>query len=335
MESRANYLLVGSFVLIAFAAAFAFVIWLTRVQLHQDVNRYEIFFEGTVQGLGIGGDVLYRGIRIGSITELAIDETDPSRVGVVVDLSARNPIREGDFASLQYQALTGIAAIDIEGAAAGSPTLSPQEPGGIAQIPSKLSGFEQLVESAPQLLSRGIVLADRASELLREENQILITSILNDVDAITTTLASRRENIASTLAALEKASNDLALGAGDFQATVAKIDTFVEQAGGALENLETTLAHADTLLAKDAKLLVGDVRSAAQSVDDLARQANRMLSRNEESLDYFANDFVLELGRFLTDSRLLIASMGRVVERLETDGARFLIGERDAEFRAE
>ena len=74
MESRANHLLVGSFVLISVAAVFAFVIWLARVQLHEDFNVYRIYFEGSVQGLGIGGDVQYRGIRIGAITDLAINK---------------------------------------------------------------------------------------------------------------------------------------------------------------------------------------------------------------------------------------------------------------------
>jgi phospholipid/cholesterol/gamma-HCH transport system substrate-binding protein len=108
----------------------------------------------------------------------------------------------------------------------------------------------------------------------------------------------------------------------------------MDQAGITLETLQATLEHADGILAKDARLLVDDVRGAARSVELLAGKANALLSRNEESLDYFANDVVIELGRFLTESRLLVASFSRVVERLETDGARFLIGERDAEFRA-
>ena len=39
----------------------------------------------------------------------------------------------------------------------------------------------------------------------------------------------------------------------------------------------------------------------------------------------------LETGR----TRLLVAGLSRVTERLETDGARFLFGERESEFKAQ
>ncbi len=334
MESRANHLLIGSFVLLAIAATFAFVIWLARVQLHENVDRYRIYFEGSVQGLGIGGEVQYRGIRIGTISELALDDDDPSRVGVVVEINKRNPIREGDVASLQYQALTGLATINIDGAAAGSPYLTADPSGALPIVPSKPSGYEQLVESAPRLFRRGIVLVDRASMLLREENQVLVTAILQDVGEIVETLASRRESIAGTLDALEVASGRLADGAGDFQITIKKLDTFMLDAEETLAILRSTLESAEHLVEDDSRVLIADLRKAARSVDRLAVQANAVLSRNSDSIDYFANDVVIELSRFLTESRLLVASFSRIVERLETDGARFLIGEPDAEFRA-
>ncbi len=334
MESRVNHLLVGTFVLLVLAATFGFVIWLARVDLQEDVREYQIFFHGSVQGLGVGGPVRYRGIKVGTISHIAIDPEDPSRVNVVVRVNSETPIRNGDIASLQIQSLTGIAAINIEGAVAGAGLLIAEDDRGLPVIPSRQSQLEKLFENAPQLLDRGITLAERASQLLREENQQLITATLKDINALTSVFAERRGEIATLLETLGEAGTEITASARRFRHFSGRLDGLAEQAGTTLEMLQATLTNFDQTLDEDTATMTRDVREAANSVERVADETHRLLRKNRESLDQFIGDGLVEFSRLVTEARLLIASFARVTERLETDGARFLLGVPESEYEA-
>jgi len=97
-------------VLLLTLAFFGFSIWLARVDLDQKLQSYDIHFSGSVAGLGVGGDVRYRGIKIGSVTSIAIDPDNPARVLTTVAVDGTTRLREGDVARLALQGITGIAA---------------------------------------------------------------------------------------------------------------------------------------------------------------------------------------------------------------------------------
>ena len=71
METRANYILVGSFVLLLIAGLLAFVLWFARLQLDAEVSRFDILFEGTVTGLSEGSPVRYSGVRVGEVSSIS------------------------------------------------------------------------------------------------------------------------------------------------------------------------------------------------------------------------------------------------------------------------
>ena len=165
METRASHVLIGGFVLLVIVGLFAFVIWLARVQIDREFARYDIYFEGSVAGLGIGGDVSYRGIRVGTVISITVNPDDPSRVRVIAEIGSDTLIREGDQASLQLQGITGVAFVNSEGATAEKPLIGAKADEPRPVIPSKPSQIEKLFQGAPELINRGIILTERASEL--------------------------------------------------------------------------------------------------------------------------------------------------------------------------
>jgi phospholipid/cholesterol/gamma-HCH transport system substrate-binding protein len=334
VESRANHLLVGSFVLLALVAIFAFVIWLARVELDQQVREYQIYFRGSVHGLGIGGEVNYRGIKVGTISRITVDPADPSRVGVVVRIDESTPLREGDVATLKSRGLTGVATINIEGATANSPDLVAAGENVLPEIPSRQSELERLFQDAPELLNRGILLAERTSELLGPQNQRLITATLTNINELTSTLASQKDSLASVLESMGSAGNEFALGARGFRELMARLNRLSVEASVSLDRLQATLAHVDRVLDEDTAVMVADVREASDSVNEVADETRALLVRNRASLDQFIGVGLVEFSRLVTEARLLLASLSRISERLESDGARFLIGDGESEFEA-
>ena len=101
METRASYLLVGSFVLLLVIGLAGFVVWLGKVQLDQAFTRYDIFFTGNVSGLRVGSTVSYRGVPVGEVIDVGVDPDNLERVLTTIEVPADTPIRSDTIASLQ------------------------------------------------------------------------------------------------------------------------------------------------------------------------------------------------------------------------------------------
>jgi len=328
METKGNYFLIGLFVLAGVAATFSFVIWLMRGDINRIYDYYDIFFEGSVAGLAIGGDVRYRGIKVGSIANIAIDPAQPDKAGVTIQIDHAVPLREGDIATLELQGITGIAYIDISGATALSAVLSGGTPDERPVIPSRPSNIEALFSGAPQMIARANLLLERVNDLINDENRATIENMLNDVDAITSTLGSRADQLGDTLDSFDRAGDEVALAAAGLRELGDKANTLFEQAGGTLNNV-------DELLAQDAKRLVSDLRAASQSVSSFATTAEGVFDENRDTLRQFTNEGLPDFVRFLNEARLLVANLSRLSERIEEEGARFLLDKKRSEFQAQ
>ena len=78
METRANFVLIGSFTLAVIAAAFGFVLWFQSLHTTKARSPIRIIFEGPATGLRNGGSVNFNGIRVGEVISVKLD--NPRRV---------------------------------------------------------------------------------------------------------------------------------------------------------------------------------------------------------------------------------------------------------------
>ncbi len=133
METRAPFVIVGAFLLAAIAAGFGFVYWLHNSTGIGARSTYHLQFDGPVPGLLVGASVLFNGIRVGEVTGLKLATDNPRRVNVTIAVAADTPVRSDSKVGLDFQGLTGVPVVALEGgkeiAASGSvPTLI-AEPG--------------------------------------------------------------------------------------------------------------------------------------------------------------------------------------------------------------
>jgi len=115
METRAPFLVVGAFVLAAIFAVFGFVYWLHNVGGLGVRNTYHVRFDGPVPGLLVGAGVLFNGIRVGEVTELGLAVDNPRQVNATISVSAGTPVRADTKVGLEFQGLTGVPVISLEG----------------------------------------------------------------------------------------------------------------------------------------------------------------------------------------------------------------------------
>ncbi|MGN6669931.1 MAG: MlaD family protein [Candidatus Nucleicultricaceae bacterium] len=169
MESKANYTIVGLFVIGFFVALFAFVVWMTRMDVHGQSTTYDIFFEGSVTGLRENEQVRYHGLPIGYIMSLEVDREDPEFIQVRVKISEPTLIREDTIASIEPKGLTGYSYIQIVGGSNTSPLLKAKKGETYPRIMSRQSKIEELFADAPKVLRRLTKLTDTLNRFFDKE----------------------------------------------------------------------------------------------------------------------------------------------------------------------
>jgi phospholipid/cholesterol/gamma-HCH transport system substrate-binding protein len=115
METRAPYVLIGSFVLAAILAVFGFVYWLNNSGGVGPRTNYHVQFQGPVPGLLVGAGVLFNGIRVGEVTQLGLAPDNPRFVNATISVAAATPVRTDTKVGLDFQGLTGVPVVTLEG----------------------------------------------------------------------------------------------------------------------------------------------------------------------------------------------------------------------------
>jgi len=115
METRAPFVVVGAFVLAAILAVFGFVYWLHNTGGLGPRATYHVQFEGSVPGLLVGAAVLFNGIRVGEVTDLGLAPDNPRRVNATISVASTTPVRPDTRVGLEFQGLTGVPVIALEG----------------------------------------------------------------------------------------------------------------------------------------------------------------------------------------------------------------------------
>jgi phospholipid/cholesterol/gamma-HCH transport system substrate-binding protein len=118
METRAPFVIVGGFVLAAIVAVFGFVFWLHNTSGVGARTVYHVQFNGSVPGLLVGAAVLFNGIRVGEVTELGLATDDPRKVNATIAVAVNTPVRPDTKVGLDFQGLTGVPVIALEGGTA-------------------------------------------------------------------------------------------------------------------------------------------------------------------------------------------------------------------------
>jgi phospholipid/cholesterol/gamma-HCH transport system substrate-binding protein len=115
METRAPFVVVGAFVLAAMVAVFGFVYWLHNTGGLGPRTTYHVQFDGSVPGLLVGAAVLFNGIRVGEVTDLALAPDNPRGVHATISVASTTPVRADTKVGLEFQGLTGVPVIALEG----------------------------------------------------------------------------------------------------------------------------------------------------------------------------------------------------------------------------
>lgn len=327
METRAHHVLIGAFVIATLLAGFGFVMWLSMGGFGRDTARYAIRFEGAVTGLSVASDVRYNGIKVGEVTELRLDPDDPSKVLALIEVTKETPIHTDSVASLEYLGVTGVAYVQITGGSPDAPLLRLAADEAVPLIPSRPSGVQELVAGVPDLLMRATQLVENLNTLVRPENREAIAAILQNTEVVTGALADRQPELDVAVTNLQQMSADLAVAAQQLRAVS---DRLLPMAA----RMETSMAGLDRAV-DEVPPVLEEVRQAAASYGELGRELEGLLAANRGAVTTFSQQGLEQFTALLRQSRDLVSSLDRLVERIESNPQRFLFGRSAPEYRPE
>ncbi|MFO7477703.1 MAG: MlaD family protein [Methyloceanibacter sp.] len=214
METKANYLMIGGFVLGVLAIAFLFVFWMSN--FGGGGKRYTIVFDSSVAGLTTGSSVGFNGIRVGEVQSFALDPEDARKVRVLISVRDDTPVRQNSRASIQSMGLTGGSGIQITPGTPETPFLVATAEDPVPVIRSEAGAGQGVFEAGSAALNNANVFISKLNALL-DDNEKSINTTMTNVEQFTSMLSEKREEIG-------KAITDVSEGAQSFKSLSEKLE---------------------------------------------------------------------------------------------------------------
>jgi phospholipid/cholesterol/gamma-HCH transport system substrate-binding protein len=246
METRANYVLIGTFTLAVIAAAFGFVLWFQSLHTTKTRTPLRVIFEGPASGLRDGGSVNFNGIRVGEVVSVKLD--NPRRVVALAMIENNAPIRKDTKVGLEFQGLTGVAAISLTGGDESAAPV-PRDQDGVAVLTADPSSLQDVTEA--------------------------IRGTLQNINRV---VADNQESVKNSLHNLETFTNALARNSDKLDDLMGKVDGVMAKADNLMLGLDALAGG------KDGGELYLTVKSIRELADDFDKRSGALMTDGRKTL---------------------------------------------------
>ena len=302
MSKHANPTLIGIFVAGAVGLIVAGILIISGGKLLLvDKTNYVLYFQGSVKGLNIGSPVSFRGVNIGTVTDIQLvvdEEAINVRIPVIIEIDntkfvsnqaarlKREPsidelIEAGLRAQLQLQSLlTGQLFVQIDFFPNTKPSLVENNSyrsdyDEIPTIPTPIEIIGELLEGIPvDKLKNHIISSIEGIDRLVNSEELKQT-----VRALRAALEDFSQLVTSLDQQVEPVSNNLNLTLEDTRKALQKASTTLDSIAGTMQQADTALESADAMFSDEQILTaldnaLNEITSAAYAIRILAETIN-------------------------------------------------------------
>jgi len=297
MSPKVSRFKVGVFVLIGLAMAAGSIVWLGAVRYFQAGRTFVTFFNESVQGLQRDSVVKYRGVEVGRVVGIRV-APDYKLIEVVMHIQFHGEPEQEIVAQLKTVGITGIVFVELDLKNPGDPDLSPRIsfaaeypiiPSKPSELSRVLSVVDKVTKELEQINFKGI--AQKVEAVLDSSNQLVQDQRLQDIIARVNSSARHLDSILAradqavkkadlegllqkTGQVLQEAKEFVSqakaeLKAMKLPATAAKVDSLVEEVGGAGGDLLQDLRSTSENLRRASETLDQLMRRLSDSPSDL------------------------------------------------------------------
>jgi len=303
MEPKANYALIGAFVIFAAIALMGFSLWIGQNQFRQSFDEYDIVFEGPVT-LDDGASVRYIGIKVGEVRTVRIDRSDPSKVRARIRIDSETPIKTDSTANIDFAGITGVTFVQINAGSAGAPALERRAGEPVPVIATAKTQLSQLLASGQNILSQANITADQVQKLLSDDNIDSVTSTLANIEVITARLA---------------ADEGLFNNANDALTSITATSDRYRELADMLDELGADADAAIVQIGRDVSTITADANLALTGVTEASLETERTAELLSDALDGRLEGLITDVRLAAQDLRRLIARTDTFVRELEAN----------------
>ena len=270
METKANYTLIGLFTIAMVTGVFGFVYWFQSIGGGGERAFYRIVFDGSVSGLRTGGAVLFNGIRVGEVTDLHLSAEHPDQVAAVISIDKAVAVRSDTKAGIEFQGLTGIAAVALNGGTATEPPLvgSKTNP---PTITASRGSNQDVTQGARDVLRR-------VDEFI-SENQKAVRSTLQNLDTFSASLARNSSQIDRIIAGIENLTGGGDGKGGEINEAARALRTLADNLDKRTAEITEGINHFTATGSKQIEQIGRDMRGTLSTIDRTVKNFDKNPSR--------------------------------------------------------
>lgn len=338
---KANPKAVGGFVVGAVLLAAIAAIVFGSGRLFQERSQLVAFFSGSLQGLRIGAPVQFRGVEIGTVTDIYV-QVDPETLEFVIPVILEvnlDHVRGLQEAKVQGQSrgeelvkLGLRAQLNPQSLVTGQQTvqlvLRPDTPVNLVEtdlpyqqiptIPSQMAQMEQSI---------GSVLAD-ISDVLNQLKDIFGEN-KGKMDEVVANISDATNHMKATMSDLRKAAGDVSQLTTEIVQRKEAIFALIDNTNEAVLTYKGLGDRANAIVAANEEALsqgIAGLREVEAKISELASTAEATLNENRRGIRDFTNDGMYEIRNLAVDAQAAVEQFRRVMEEMERDPARFFLG---------
>jgi len=253
---RATNLVIGTTTLAVLAAGFAGLLVVKKVRAVRNQSPIRIVFDGSAAGLRKGGGVNFDGVPAGQIMSIKLE--NPRKIVVLAMLDNSAPIRKDTVVGIEFQGLTGVAAISLVGGAPAAPPV-PLDADGVPVLTADLREQQESITDTLHHVDQVITENREAIKDTMLSVESYTASLKGKADAIEGILGKADTAFAGLDSGMDKVTNVLP-GFAD-----GKADELFEKMKSLRELADTYKKKAATFMDEGRKMLV-DVSEGANNM---------------------------------------------------------------------
>lgn len=284
MDTKANYAVVGLFVIILTALMIFGFIWLSGFSNHKSYQTYLVYARGGVNGLNVDSPVLFNGVRVGSVSKIELDAPNPQFVKLFLKVEENIPINQSSVATLIPQGITGLVYVGLKEESAEAPALVLESGQRYLIIPFEKPLLAQISEVLPELTKNLGEIAARFKKIFNEQNLTNVSETLEHINHLTQMLDEQ---------------------SGTLNKSILSLNTFLKNSADASQYFKPTLVSVQQTTAQLNKvsrqidLQVGNVgQQVLPGLEDLITRLNdTTVNLQQVSQDLAGNPAVLIRGK--------------------------------------
>jgi paraquat-inducible protein B len=287
MSKRANPVTIGIFICVGLALGVGAILLFSSAKLFSKTQKYILYFDGSVLGLTPGAPVKFRGVTIGSVSEVLIHHNQRERDRAMpviieldqsvlkkkndstIDLSDQQTfgrmITNGLRATIEAQSIvTGLLFVELEFHSPVAPPEFHQVIQEYLEIPTQQTKIQLLIEN----------IADIDFKQLMAQMSTLAGNLQTNLGALNMTeINDGLTNLLTKLNQLVQ-SDDLVSAVKSLHTTLAKlsarIDPLADEAQGLLADARKAVG--------DARDAIGDAKKSLAHLDDTLQSTREMVA---------------------------------------------------------